>query len=229
MQRQQYKKRTRSDNFKPQPIQRSLPSPRYAPRPKALKLEVKTVDTACSMNFDNNSAVASCMQLVNTIPTGTLTTQRIGKRVSLKALQIRGVVNAGSSQANYHVTLILVWIKTPNQSATLPAATDILVTQSSLALNNRNNASKFKIVRRWDFKTQGSTSTSNSGNEIQNIDEYVTFKQGKFQSCWTGTSTAGTIAEFEQGALILFSVGPAANDTTTPTFVGNTRVYFEDA
>lgn len=196
---------------------------------RGLRPETKTVDTSTGvLNFDTNSAVANCMKLLNTIPTGTSTVTRIGKRVALKAISIRGQVQAASAGTINKVSLLLIYIRTPNQAATLPAVTEILVTQNSSALTNRDNASKFQILRRWDFIINGNSTTPATGNEMHNLNEFINL--GMKPSTWTSASTAGTIAEFEEGALILLSVGDQTNGaTTTPVGAYSCRCYYQDA
>jgi len=190
--------------------------------------ERKAVDAAFSMNFDTNSAVAACMQLVNTVATGSASNQRIGKRITLRALSVRASLQASTATIYQKCVLMLIYIKNPNQAATLPAVNEILVSQSANALTNRDNASKFRILRRWEWEIIGNSTTPSTGMEQQFIEEYV--RLPNLPSLWTNASTAGTIGEFVEGALILLSVGTSANGaTTTPTVGGNTRLYFSDA
>lgn len=205
------------------------PSPRGRSFARAgLRPEPKTVDTSIGgMVFDNNSAVASTMKLLNTIPTGTSATSRVGKRVALKAIAIRGNIAAASATTMEKCTMLLVYIRTPNQATTLPAWTEILKGQTSYDLTNRDNASKFKILRRWDYEIIGNATTPSTGMEEQYFEYFVPLRG--LPSTWTNASTAGTIGEFEEGALILCTVGDAANGaTTTCTCSGNTRLYFTD-
>lgn len=191
--------------------------------------ERKAVDTASiALNFDTDSAVAACEQLVNTIATGSASNQRIGKRVVMRAIAIRGRVQASSATTVQKCALMLIYIKNPNQAATLPAVAEILVSQNSNALTNRDNASKFRILRRWEWAVTGNTTTPATGNESFVVEEYV--RLPNLPALWTNASTAGTIGEFVEGALILLSVGTGANGaTTTPTFVGGCRLYYSDA
>jgi len=192
--------------------------------------ERKAVDTsmAGALNFDTNSAVGLCMPLLNIIPTGSASNQRIGKRVTMRALQIRGRITAASATIASNIAAMLVYIKTPNQAASLPAVTEILVSQSSSSLSNRDNASKFRVLRRWNWQITGNITTPATGNEIKDFDEYV--RLPNLPALWTNASTAGSIGEFVEGALILLLLGDAANGaTTTPTFTGTARLYFSDA
>ena len=203
--------------------------PPNIPRQK-LNVEVKTVDTVIgSLAYDSNSAIGSVMKLLNTIPTGNSAITRVGKKVELKAIQIRGMILAQSATLFEKCTTLLIWIRNPNKAATLPAVTEIMVSQSANALSNRDNASRFKIVRRLDTRISGDTQTVASDDTIQLFEEYVPFKAGKYVSCWTQGSVNGTIDEFEQGALVILSLGLNANGATiTPLFSGNSRLYYND-
>jgi len=190
--------------------------------------ERKAVDAAYTMNFDTNSAVANCMQLLNTIATGSASNQRIGKRVTLRAVALRASIQAQSAGIYQKCVLLLIYIKNPNQAATLPAVNEILVSQSANAMTNRDNASKFRVLRRWEWEVIGNSTTPATGMEQQIVEEYVRIPN--LPSLWTNASTAGTIGEFVEGALILLSVGTSANGaTTTPSITGNSRLYFSDA
>lgn len=202
----------------------------FIPYVRPLKPEVKTVDSLMNlMQFSTDSTVANCMLLLNTVPTGNSAITRIGKKVAAKAIQIRGTLLVSTATKADNVALMLVWIKTPNLAATLPAVTEILKTQHVASLTNRDNASKFKIVRRWNYVLTGNQTTPSTGTEEICIDEYVTLKPSKYESVWSQGSVNGTIGEFEKGALILLCVGEEAyNATTTVTIYGNTRYFFVD-
>lgn len=162
------------------------------------------------------------------IPTGTGVQARIGKMVQLDSVQIRGSVLAGSGSKE-HCTLMLVYDREPNAAAAVPAATDILMTASSNALTNRDNAPRFKIVRRWDFDIVGTPGTASVAAESQKvIEEYV--KLGpKYPIKWQGANTDGSTAAKVKGNLILMSIGNNANGAATPSLTCNVRVNFSDS
>lgn len=204
----------------------------YGPRRQiygAHRPEKKTVDTTnFNLNMDNNSAVALRMQLLNTIPTGNSTITRVGKRVMLKAVHIRGILVGGTATTYDKGSVLLVYIRTPNQAGTLPTMAEILAgAQDSISLTNRDNATRFKIVRRWDYVFSGNATTPNTDQVVYDVDHYVPLKN--LPSVWTAGSVAGTIAEFVEGALILITVGYRANGATiTPIIAASSRLYFED-
>lgn len=229
------KKRKRQASSKQQVVvvqpQRSYVAARRADQqpPAGRKMEIKTVDTSLSTrNFDTDSAVANCMSLLNTVPTGNTAITRIGKSINMTALALRGRIASSTATTIERIAMLLIYVRNNNQAATLPAVTEILVTQGASALTNRDNASKFKIVRRWDLAMRGNTTTPAAGGELVAVDEFIRFKKPLIAQ-WTQGSVNGTIGEFEKGSLLLLTVGTTANGaTTTPTFNGNARLYFMD-
>lgn len=196
---------------------------------RGIKSEIKTVDAACATSFSSDGTVAQTMQLLNTIAQDASPTGRIGKKVLLKSLAIRGTISVANTLNCGKVAMLLVYVRNNNQAATLPAWTEIMVAQNANALTNRDNASKFKILRRWDFKTIGdSDATPPTSESIQIVEEFVKFKK-PLEACWTAAGTAGTIGQFEKGSLLLMTCGAVGQGSGPATFVGNTRCYFNDA
>lgn len=208
-------------------LERDLIGPVAGSRVRAMQDEKKTLDTAIAMNFDSNSAVASCMTNLTVIPNGNTGITRMGKSVNLRAVAIRGQIEAASATVEEKVSLLLVLIKTPNAATTLPAVNEILLTQSANALTNRDNASKFRILRRWDYTVIGNSTTPATESTLFDIEEYVDLKG--VEALYQQGTTSGAIGSQIKGCLILLAVGTKANGaTTTPTMVGNARLYFSD-
>lgn len=197
--------------------------------------EMKTCDTALTsgkLNFDSTSIVDNMMQQLNAIPQNTSPIGRIGKRCIMKALQIRGHIFVGTATVYERISLMLVYVRNVNAitgTTVLPAITEILATQSSISLTNRDYASKHKILRRWDYVLTGNRTTPTTGREGMPFEEYIVFKKPLLVQ-YTGISTTGVYNEVEKGALLLISLGLSANgSTTTPVFVGNSRLYFSES
>lgn len=197
--------------------------------------EMKTVDTTLSagtLNFDNNSAVAARMQHINVVTQGTSAIQRIGKRLIMKAVQIRGVIKAASATTVQKCSLLLVYVRSVNSisgTTTLPAMTEIMTNQSANSLTNRDYAGKYKILRRWDFVVTGNITNPATGNEEKIFEEYIVFKKPLLTQ-FNSVGTTGVYDQVEKGALLLISLGEDNYlSTTTPLFTGYTRVYFSES
>jgi len=166
---------------------------------------------------------------ISVVPLGTSVNQRIGKMVNLTGVQLRGTVTAGSGSKE-HCALMLVYDREPNQAAALPAITDILNSASSNAQTNRDNAPRFKIVRRWDFSIVGTPGTASVAVESQHIiDEFIPLKRGKYPIKYTAANTDGANTGKVKGNLLLVTIGNNANGAATPSAAIASRVDFEDA
>lgn len=194
-------------------------------RPQARSSERKYLNNSIgSYNaWDTTGQVSD----IGVVPTGTSVNTRVGKMVNLTGVQIRGTVKAASLTLS-RCALLLVYDREPNGAA-LPGITDILQSASSNAQTNRDNAPRFKIVRRWDFAMTGSAGAANpSDNVIHLIDDYVPLKFGKYPQKYTAANTDGSNTGRIKGGLYLVTIGDVANGTTTPTGSIATRVEFED-
>lgn len=166
---------------------------------------------------------------ISVVPLGTSVNQRIGKMVNLTGVQIRGTVTSGSGSKD-HCALLLVYDREPNAAASLPAITDILNSASSNAQTNRDNAPRFKIVRRWDFVMVGTPGTASAAAEtVHIIDEFVPLKRGKYPIKYTAANTDGANTGKIKGNLVLVTIGNNAAGAAIPTAAIATRVDFEDA
>ena len=83
----------------------------------------------------------------------------------------------------------------------------------------------FKIVRRWDFKLTGNSSTPATGNELQDPSAFVDLKGMPCVFKATGT---GAIGDIEEGALYMISVGNQAAGATAGTGTIACRTRFVD-
>lgn len=161
--------------------------------------------------------------LIATVPQGTSVSQRIGKKISLKSLQIRGSCFQSSGAAMNDVAFLIVYDKRPTGS--LPAITDVLVSANAIAFNNDNNSGRFVILKRVDMNLIGSGSTPATGREQQTIDAYVPLK-GKM-TVYKAAAT-GAIADIEEGALYLITVGSNVAGTSAATMQASFRTRYMD-
>jgi len=161
--------------------------------------------------------------LLNTVAQGTSVNQRVGKKWVMKSLQMRGFVQNGSTAVSNWASYMIVYDKKPTGS--LPAVTDILVTANSQAFNNDNNTDRFRIVRRWDNYLAGSTLAASAGGDTgAEADAYVKLNLPVVNKA-AGT---GAIADIEEGALYLVTVGNTAAGTAAASLDTGFRIRFRD-
>lgn len=190
-------------------------------RPKGLRQTKETgyVDTATAIyNLDSTGSIA----LIPTVAQGTSVNQRIGKKVALKSLQSRGyVLNSATATVN-DCAVLIVYDKRP--TGALPAITDILVSASAQALNNDANSGRFKILKRMDFMLIGN-STATTECTAMSSDFYLSLQGLPLIFKAAGT---GTIADIEEGALYLVTVGITAAGTAAAQASLSFRTRFVD-
>lgn len=153
-----------------------------------------------------NLNTTGSLVLIPTIPQGSSVSQRVGKKVLLKSLQCRGNVYSDASAAVPQGAMMIVYDKRP--TGTLPAITDVLVSISPDAFNNDSNAGRFQILKRIDWQFVGASNASTSTAPAFSCDFYLNLKNRPLVFKAAGT---GAIADIEEGALYLVTVGSNAS------------------
>lgn len=186
----------------------------------ALAKETGYVDLASATRACDTTGTVT---LVQTISQGAGTTQRVGKRVHLKSLNLRGLVQAGTAGVTALATILIVYDRRP--TGVLPAITDILVSISSRSQNNDDNTGRFQIVRRWDYGVIGNITTPSTGKEHYPIMEYVDMKN--YPTTYKALAT-GAIGDIDSGAVYLVTLGDQAAGTGAPNSAVAIRTRFVD-
>lgn len=182
--------------------------------------ETGYVDTAiASYPCDTTGSVT----LIPTIAQGASVNQRVGKKVMLKNLQIRGQVQAGTAGTIADWAIAIVYDKRPTGS--LPAVTDILVTANSNSFNNDANSGRFKILRRWDDVVLGASGSPSNSKTAVDFSQFVKLKG---LPCVFKAAGTGAIGDIEEGALYLVTVGSQAAGTAAASAPLAFRTRFVD-
>jgi len=193
---------------------------RMSARRPSLQRETGYVDLASTtFNFSTTGTIV----LVATVAQGAGVTQRVGKKIALKSCQTRGQVVSSTATVFCDCALLLVYDKRP--TGALPAITDILVTATPDAFNNDTNSGRFEIVRRWDFTLIGNSSTPQTGGEIRDASAFVPMKN---RPVHFKAAATGAIADIEQGALYMVSVGSQVAGATAGVGTIGVRTRFLD-
>jgi len=171
-------------------------------------------------------ASAYCL---NQVPRGDSSITRNGRRFANTAIALRGAIVAGTAGVTSMAAMILVWDRHPNQGAAIPAFSTVFSQQFATSLTNKDNAPRFKILRRWVWPIIGNqTAGQTTDCSIIYFDEFVKMKN-KVTLLTTADST-GLLPDMVEGSLLLYCMGidnTAGNDA--PTLLGlQTRLYFSD-
>nr|QXP07665.1 MAG: putative capsid protein [Arizlama virus] len=182
--------------------------------------ETGYVDLASSSYaMDTTGAVA----LIATIAQGASVNQRVGKKVMLKSLQIRGFAGNGTTASSNDCAMLIVYDKQPG--ASLPAVTDILDTANARSFNNDSNSGRFTILKRWDFVLNGVAATTLGYGPQKSCDAYLNLRG--LPSVFKAAGT-GAIGDIQEGALYLVTVGSTAAGTAAAALGAAFRTRFVD-
>lgn len=168
--------------------------------------ETGFVDTAAAVYAMNTTGAIT---LIPTIAQGASVNQRVGKKIILKSLQIRGnVIPGGAATTGVSVAWMIVYDRRPTGS--LPAITDVLTAVGATTFTNDANTGRFKILRRWSDSVIGALTLGQLTDKSHyTIDEYLKLDL----PCVFKAAGTGAIADIEEGALYLITVGDNAAGT----------------
>lgn len=171
---------------------------------------------------------------------GTDMTNRIGRKVLLKTVYIKGSIEPNWAAnplpttvtiPSQEVRMILFVDYQPNGAA--PATTDLLTHAESNAHLNLNNRDRFKVLadKVWELGPITAVTTAQSavlnacGNQIFKV---KLFKRINVEMVFNAGS-AGSIADVQTGALYMFWIGSTAASATFAASAGlASRVRFVD-
>ena len=184
--------------------------------------DFKYIDIAqASYQCDTTGSVTH----ISVIPQGTTINTRLGKSCRPTSLQLRGTVYNNSTATRSRPAIYLVWDNQPNKA--LAGITDYLDAAESSSMIKRENASRFKTIRKWCYSLLGNTATPSTGAEERVIEEFVKLPKDCIITCTTADTT-GVIGDVITGALLLITIGSKVAGTTASSFSGTMRLNFVD-
>lgn len=164
---------------------------------------------------------------LNQVPLGNSSTTRIGRRFANTALAIRATISSGSTGTLCPCVMMLVWDRNPNQGAAIPAFNTVLTSVSPSALTNKDNAPRFKILRRWNFEVIGNQTIADlTDKSLHYVDEFVKLKNKV--TLLTAADTTGLLPDMVEGSLLLYCFSSVAAGTAAANITLSTRLYFDD-
>lgn len=200
--------------------------------------EIKAVDVAIQNAF-RLPATNSC-NLLNGIQTGAAFFNRVGSRVELKNLHIRGQITNAATATVTMLRMIVVYDRQP--TGALPTVSDLLQSrdQTGAATNpgsaeiNLDNRDRFSIIRDMQLYAPPVTNTAGvltngpqfPGNDDQQWDVNEFIKLRGLGTHYKSSSNPCTIADIATGALYCFFVTNLSDNTWQ--FSGNFRLRYRD-
>lgn len=113
---------------------------RFVKRAISRNIEHKYID----VSYSTATTTTPAFVLLNPLSQGTSSSTRIGERITMKSVQVKGWVSNGDALANRYVFMV-VYDKQPNGA--LPASADIFTGNAyNGALRDPNWARRFKVL-----------------------------------------------------------------------------------
>jgi len=141
------------------PVRRSRTAIPGNPRPSmglSPHGELKNVDSSGTLSLDNNGVGSGHTALINGLIPGVERYQRVGRRVTAKAINVRCYVYTSAASPAVIDDLFRIAVIFDEQPATvLPTASSLwsqvtsagVVSTNMLSFNNRDNSMRFKTLR----------------------------------------------------------------------------------
>jgi len=196
---------------------------RFNQSPNSGKPEDKFFDTLISTAFDSTGEVIVSGGQLCLIPQGVTESTRVGRKCTVKSIQLRGAYNVNSAAAATGTYMYLVQDTQCNGAAA--AVTDVLTsTTLSIAMINMANSGRFRILKRFvaNFNPAAGVAGTTNG-AYKSLDWFM-----KCNIPLEFSSTTGAITELKSNNLFLIAgSGNGVDDLVT--FDGRCRIKFSDA
>lgn len=171
---------------------------------------------------------------INRVPAGTGATQRVGRKIVLKSIHMRGAVvlpdgiNA-LSNASTTVRVIMYWDKQANKATA--TVTGILTSADEKSFNNMENSQRFRILKDYYFEVKAQDTLLIAGPA------YVTTVANRVMKpvnikCNIPvefSSTTGAIGEITSNNIGILAICSNVNAAHNPLLDVQTRIRFTDA
>lgn len=168
---------------------------------------LKWKDTEFLYTIDTTGEVVNTPILI--IPQGSGPSQRVGRKIVVRSISIRGhlrLVPAAATVGYAGICLFLVLDTQAN--GTYPNFLDVFTSEQAQAAHpNLENSDRFRILKTWRVALHSSAGVSGAYNRATHLVEY--YRKCSIPIYYSGQ--VGTIDEFRSNN-IFFAVGSAGSD-----------------
>lgn len=185
---------------------------------KAPPTELKAFDTPSTVILNTGVGGPPTFNILNAMVNGAELYQRVGRKIYMKSLHLRGVIEANAAAQPQNGRIIVFFDAQPNGAS--PTITNLLQDSNSAAATTWNseinlvNRQRFKILRDYQVMMGGVNSLTGDIETVPdpilnsfNIDFFIKLKG--LEAVYNGVN-GGTISDITSGAIFI-------------TFVGDTR------
>jgi len=201
-------------------------SGRVNPRPN--RLELKAFDVVAA---NTPFPAAGGSLILNAVPLGTDYFQRVGRKITMKSLHIKGTIVPTQAVGADYLRVMIIYDAQCNKA--LPATNNLILLDANAAPAttsfseiNLNNRERFKILRDKRFASPGCASTTVGLNLDQtmcmNINEFIKLKG--LDTMYDATN-GGTAADITSGSLFILLISTNTNNLWNFNFQTRLRYY----
>jgi len=202
--------------------------------------EQKFVDFKSGANYNQTSTQPSIVSIdatnpvsnpgyyikcINSCAEGVSRYTRVGKRISLKSVQLKGLVENMTGAAYNNVRALLVWDKQP--TGALPNITDILNNAATMSLLNDDNSERFLILKEEYFDMTGNNTSGNMTTECNKVLKWYVTPKNK-ETVFSAATQSDQAAGIAKGALYLVTIGVNVAGSTAASALLAFRMRFLD-
>lgn len=186
-----------------------------------------TSDAPVAVSASGYVTAAASAIVINQVPQGTSSITRLGRRIVMKNLLVRGAIAASNTvQASQPVRVCLVYLPSMDRTVTtMPPHNVIWTAQSPYALRQITDNVDFKIIRQWDCLIGGERDAATTGQEVYWINEMVNL--GALEAVWSSSNTNGSFDDMDKGGLCLYFQSLAVNANPITANL-HCRLYFDE-
>lgn len=186
--------------------------------------ELKFFDTALSFAVDATGEVPATGQLA-LIPQGVTESTRVGRKATIKSIQIRGTMTYVPAASATGVAFAVIYVVQDTQcNGEAAAVTDVLDSNDlPSAMINLDNSMRFRILKklRIPFVAPSGIQTAFS-RVVKNLEVYM-----KCNIPLEFSSTTGAITELRSNNIFLLAGSDSGGDDTV-NVIGTCRLRFTD-
>lgn len=190
---------------------------------KGKMIENKFFDTALDFTFDLTAIVPATGQLC-LVPQGTTESTRIGRKLKIHSIQIRGVYSCDQGAQPLSINTYLYLMQdTQTNGAAATLAEMFTGNDLSSAMINLANSGRFRVLKRFLWTSTPSYGTIGAPGDSAGIMEDY-YKKMNLEVDFS--STTGALTEIRSNNLFL--VAGAKNGDNLVTFHGTCRIRYSD-
>lgn len=179
------------------------------------------------VNIDATNPVATpsyYIKCINSCAEGVSRYDRIGKRVTLKSVQLKGLVENMTGAAYNNIRCLLIWDKQP--TGALPNLTDILNNAATMSLLNDDNSERFLVLKEEYFDMTGNNTSGNMTIECNKVLKWYVTPKNK-ETIFNAATQSDQAAGIAKGALYLVIASTGGTGSGIQASF-HARVRFED-